>query len=289
MRSRPWGVRVPVGTAPGCSRGWFWVDHVLRTLADEGRAAVLLPSRLLDNERPADIQARAKLLETGLLDAVLTVPPRLSAGARQTLLLLDQNRIGREDKVLFVDSGNVGEPESGRHRQVLIKADIEELVQLVDEWRRQEGPDDFLVQELFARWAYNEEVAASNILAPRRFVGTQLRRAGGRVSRLKYAAHRPASDSGSVCTTHPRRTMARGAARSRSRRRVGVRMESVRLSDVLVERPIVGVLTISGDGWALQCFLGSDVKGAGSCRGHPLRSREGRPPESRLAEVTCCS
>ena len=110
---------------PPRSQEWLWVHHVLYHLAPGGRAVVVVPASLVHRDGQ-DADERRRVLASGVLDAVVDLPPGMTGHSRATptLLVFDRERTGRESQVLFVDA-----------RRISTSRQEPRIVDAVREWR----------------------------------------------------------------------------------------------------------------------------------------------------------
>lgn len=111
----------------------LWVEHVAFHLADDGRGVVLVgPSALA---RASEQHVRAGLVESGLIEMVVQLPPgTLAATSVAPCAVVLRKAAETRGEVLFIDARHFGSAERGGFR-TFGAADIEELTRLVQEWR----------------------------------------------------------------------------------------------------------------------------------------------------------
>lgn len=144
------------------------IRHVLSQTAK--RAVVVAPNSILFRTAAGERQFKADLIETGLLEAVIELPPALLTTTSIPFSLLVLNKRGLSDSVLFIDatSERFFEERKGRGpvdagRRTLKRLD--ELVRIFE--RRESGP--------FSHVASREECEANdfNLLAGRYVVSRE--------------------------------------------------------------------------------------------------------------------
>lgn len=114
--------------------GFDWLEQAVESLAEDGRAAVLMPYRAGFDAGGRATDVRRRLVEEGAVLAVLALPPRMflrtSIGVCVWLL---RRPTGRAAPVRFVNATRMGRPPqtSGRDVHTLDEADIDLIVQAV--------------------------------------------------------------------------------------------------------------------------------------------------------------
>lgn len=138
-----WG-RFDYGTPPKFSADWGWVQHILASLDDHGRAAVLLDigavsrssgSRSSHKER--DI--RRALVKLDVIEGAILLPGKLfdKTAAPSLLLLLNRSKPPeRKNQILLVDASNYS--SQGR-AATLRDEDIDAVYEVYKEWETREN------------------------------------------------------------------------------------------------------------------------------------------------------
>lgn len=115
-----WGV-------PPSSKGDFaFVQHMLYSLAEEGRMGVVLPHGVLFRGA-SEGKIRKQILDLNLLDAVIGLPENLffRTGIPAVILIFKKNRT-RND-ILFIDASGEGHYEKGKNQNKLREEDLQEI------------------------------------------------------------------------------------------------------------------------------------------------------------------
>ena len=123
-----WGV-------PPASRGdYAFVQHMLYSLAEDGRMAVILPHGVLFRGA-SEGRIRKQILEMNLLDAVIGLPEALffGTGIPACVMVFKKNRTKKE--VLFIDASGEGNYEKDGNRNKLREEDIEKIVETYDNYK----------------------------------------------------------------------------------------------------------------------------------------------------------
>lgn len=162
------------GAPPKSNANFAWLQHIWSSLAEGGRAAVVMANSALSSEQAGEGGIRAAMVEDGVVEALIAMPPQLFATTAipVTVWLLRRPSDTRDDEVLFVDAGKLGGMMS-RTQRGLLPDDIRLISDTVHEWRdrrNQEGYQD--LQGFSASVAIQEIREHDYQLAPGRYVGT---------------------------------------------------------------------------------------------------------------------
>jgi type I restriction enzyme M protein len=123
------------GLPPPNNADFAWLQLAAGAIEPGGRALVLLPaSALVRGGREGEI--RARMVATGIIEAVITLPPRLRpevSAAVSIWVLRSQDDVGPGVEMLLVDATSLG--ESGRSQYSLPEESIDRLAALFHRWQ----------------------------------------------------------------------------------------------------------------------------------------------------------
>jgi type I restriction enzyme M protein len=156
------------GTPPGSSADWGWLQHMLASLKDGGRMAVVLDtgaaSRGSGNQgsnRERDI--RRAFVEADLVEAVVLLPENLFYNTTAPGIILVINRRKRHPgEILLINASKLF--TKGRPKNYLTAEHVAQIARLYHEWKAEEGVSAIITLEEAARNDYN--------LSPSRYVAT---------------------------------------------------------------------------------------------------------------------
>lgn len=122
-----WGV-------PPTSKGDFaFIQHMLYSLAENGRMGVVLPHGVLFRGA-SEGRIRQQIIDMNLLDAVIGLPQNLffGTGIPAAILVFKKNRTGKD--VLFIDASGEGNYEKGKNQNKLREEDIQRIVDTYEKY-----------------------------------------------------------------------------------------------------------------------------------------------------------
>jgi hypothetical protein len=224
---------------------WMWAQHLLQHLGPNG-IGVMVASMGSLARGGRDAMIRARLIEAGELDAVIALPPGLVAGTNVSiaLLLFDRSRVGLRGDVLFIDARQLGMSRRGLTNELTPEA-ITKIGDAVRVWRSGQSVSEptfaavASASEILGHPSTPRDQEAHPDLTPNRFIRYVAAVAeGAALSELQQihstlvASGRSLADLGGL-----RSAVTAAAARLTASQ---VEWPSVRLKDVLEERPVAG-------------------------------------------------
>lgn len=119
--------RFEYGVPPKSIGDYAFIEHMLKSLDEEGRMAVVLPHGTLFRGASEGI-IRQRIIEDNLIDAIIGLPENLFYGVSipATIVVFKKNR-KRED-VLFIEASR--EYEKGKNQNKLAKENIEKILEV---------------------------------------------------------------------------------------------------------------------------------------------------------------
>lgn len=95
-----------VNTVPNAN--YLWINLFATSLKPEGRAALVMANSASD-ARHSEADIRKKLIESGVIDCMLTLPKNMfyTVTLPATLWFFNKAKVGQEPTVLFIDARNI--------------------------------------------------------------------------------------------------------------------------------------------------------------------------------------
>ncbi|HRS07054.1 MAG TPA: class I SAM-dependent DNA methyltransferase [Candidatus Ratteibacteria bacterium] len=160
--------RFTYGYPPSNSADWGWVQHMLASLNENGRMAVVLDTGSVSrgsgnagSNRERDI--RKKFVENDFIESVILLPENLfyNTTAPGIILIINKNKAAeRKNKVLLINASKLF--EKGRPKNFLPDSTIKNVSDVYHQWKEEEGISKIISNEEIARNDYN--------LSPSRYV-----------------------------------------------------------------------------------------------------------------------
>jgi type I restriction enzyme M protein len=115
------------GVPPSSKGDYAFVLHMLYSLDDEGKMAVVLPHGVLFRGA-SEARIRTQIIGLNMLDAVIGLPANLfyGTGIPACITVFRKNRVRKD--VLFIDASRSGNFEKGKNQNILREEDIRKIV-----------------------------------------------------------------------------------------------------------------------------------------------------------------
>ncbi|WP_408955806.1 type I restriction-modification system subunit M [Natroniella sp. ANB-PHB2] len=128
----PYG-RFELGVPPKSRGDYAFILHMIHSMAEDGRMAVVLPHGVLFRSR-REKKIRQRIIEENLLDAVIGLPENLffGTGIPACVLVMKKNR--ERDEILFVDASGEDCYEDGTNQNKLREEDIAKIVETYENY-----------------------------------------------------------------------------------------------------------------------------------------------------------
>ncbi|MDI6851380.1 MAG: class I SAM-dependent DNA methyltransferase [bacterium] len=160
--------RFSFGVPPSSSADWGWLQHMLASLKDQGRMAVVLDTGAVSrgsgnqgSNRERDI--RKAFVERDLIEAVVLLPENLFYNTTAPGIILVINRKKKHPgQIMLINASKLF--AKGRPKNYLAEEHIKKIAGLYHEWKAEEGLSAIITNEEAARNDYN--------LSPSRYVVT---------------------------------------------------------------------------------------------------------------------
>ena len=156
------------GVPPLSNLDWLWTQHMLASLKETGRAAIVLDTGAVsrgsgskNTDRERDI--RKKFVEQDLIEGVILLPENLfyNTSAPGIILLLNRNKPAeRKDQILLINLSQ--HLEKGKPKNILTDEGIDAATEVYQAWESREKLSNIITLEDAQKTDYN--------LSPSQFV-----------------------------------------------------------------------------------------------------------------------
>ena len=120
------------------------LQHIMYSLADNGKAAVVVPTGFITAQSGIEKKIRQKLIDSKMLKGVVSMPSNIFAttGTNVSVLFIDKSNT--EGNVLLVDASKLGEKiKEGKNQKTVLSKEEEQKI--IDTFNKNEVIDDFSI------------------------------------------------------------------------------------------------------------------------------------------------
>lgn len=123
-----------------------FIQHVLWSLKEDGRAAVVCPTGFLTAQAGIEKAIRQKLIDNNWLKGVVSMPSNIFAntGTNVSVLFIDKTKADDDQNVILIDASKLGEKRKEGKNQRTVLRDYE-VDDIIDTFNKQEVKEDFSV------------------------------------------------------------------------------------------------------------------------------------------------
>lgn len=121
----------------------LFIQHIMFSLADNGKAAIVVPTGFITAQSGIEKKIRERLIERRWLKGVVSMPSNIFAntGTNVSVLFLDKTN---QDKVILVDASKLGKKvKDGKNQKTILSKEEEQKI--IDAFHNKEAIDDFSV------------------------------------------------------------------------------------------------------------------------------------------------
>ncbi len=146
MRTRFWaGVpSVPKKNKEKMAIYTCFIQHVLNSLKEKGKAAIVLPTGFLTSKSGIESKILKHVIEKRIVSGVISMPSNVFAntGTNVSVVFFDNSK--KADKVILIDASKLGEEyQEGNNKKVRLTP--EEISKIVDTFQNKKDVEDFSI------------------------------------------------------------------------------------------------------------------------------------------------
>jgi type I restriction enzyme M protein len=169
----PDDARWKYGIPPEKNANYAWIEHIISKLSPTGVAGFVLANGSMSTTTKAEAEIRKNIIEAGLVDCIVTMPPNLFYNVTIPVCLwfISKKRENKQDKILFIDARKMGTMVTRKHRE-FYDGEIAKIYDTYHNWR--DNKKEYKDIQGFCKSADIEEVREHEyILTPGRYVGIE--------------------------------------------------------------------------------------------------------------------
>jgi type I restriction enzyme M protein len=164
------------GRPPMSNANFAWLQHIWSSLADGGRAAVVMANGASSSQRLEEKKIRGAMAEAGIIEALIALPPQLfsTTSIPVTAWILRKSGAKKGEDILLVNASDSGTMIS-RTQRALLPDDIREISDAVLRWRNRGSRPAHKNIPGFSRAVPVAEIRNYDYqLTPGRYVGSEI-------------------------------------------------------------------------------------------------------------------
>ena len=122
----------------------LFIQHVLYSLKDDGKAAIVVPTGFLTAKSGIEMAIREKMVGEKMLKGVISMPSNIFANTGTNVSVLFLDKANTSDEVFLIDASKLGEKVKEGKNQKTVLSDFE-VQKIIDTFISRTVEDDFSV------------------------------------------------------------------------------------------------------------------------------------------------
>ena len=136
--------KIPNAKKSSMSIYLMFMQHVLWSLKDDGKAAIVCPTGFITAQSGIEMKIRQKLIENNWLQGVISMPSNIFANTGTNVSVIFIDKAKTDNKVVLIDASKLGEKrKEGKNQRTVLRPDEIELIE--NTFVNREQIDDFSV------------------------------------------------------------------------------------------------------------------------------------------------
>ena len=121
-----------------------FIQHILWSLKDDGKAAIVLPTGFLTAQSGIEHTIREKLIDSNWLQGVISMPSNIFANTGTNVSVIFIDKAKHDNEIILIDASKLGEKrKEGKNQRTVLRAD--EINKIIDTFTTKTAEDDFSV------------------------------------------------------------------------------------------------------------------------------------------------
>lgn len=122
----------------------MFIQHVLYSLKEDGKAAIVVPTGFLTAKSSIEFALRQRIVDTGMLKGVISMPSNIFANTGTNVSVLFLDKANKSEDVILIDASKLGEKIKEGKNQKTVLRDFE-VQKIIDTFLNKTVEDDFSV------------------------------------------------------------------------------------------------------------------------------------------------
>lgn len=126
----------------------LFIQHIIYSLSDKGKAAVVVPTGFLTAQSGIEKKIRTRLIDKKMLRGVVSMPSNIFAttGTNVSVIFIDKEN--NRDRVMLMDASKLGKTVKEGKNQKTLLSDLEEEL-IIDSFSEDKMIDDFTINPTY--------------------------------------------------------------------------------------------------------------------------------------------
>ena len=121
-----------------------FIQHVLWSMKDNGKAAIVLPTGFLTAQSTIESTIRQKLIDNNWLQGAISMPSNIFANTGTNVSVIFIDKVKKDDEIIFIDASNLGEKrKEGKNQRTVLRED--EIEKIINTFTSKKQIEDFSV------------------------------------------------------------------------------------------------------------------------------------------------
>lgn len=135
---------IPKKEKDGMSIYLGFIQHVLWSLKDDGKAAIVLPTGFLTAKSGIEMKIRKKVIDNNWLQGVISMPSNIFANTGTNVSVIFIDKAKADDEIILIDASKLGEKrKEGKNQRTVLSSSEVKLIE--DTFLNRDEIDDFSV------------------------------------------------------------------------------------------------------------------------------------------------
>ena len=135
---------VPKAKPEGMAIYPMFIQHIMFSLAKNGRAAVVVPTGFITAQSGIERKIREKMVEEKMLRGVISMPSNIFATTGTNVSILFLDKANTKGDIVLMDASKLGETvKEGKNQKTLLSTDEENRI--IETFNQHEAKEDFSV------------------------------------------------------------------------------------------------------------------------------------------------
>ena len=137
--------KIPNAKKESMSIYLMFIQHVLYSLKEDGKAAIVVPTGFITAQSGIEKTIREKMVEEKMLKGVISMPSNIFANTGTNVSVIFLDKANKLDDVILIDASKLGEKvKEGKNQKTVLRDN--EVEKIIDTFINQTVEDDFSVK-----------------------------------------------------------------------------------------------------------------------------------------------